>query len=240
MESGVTPSHSGPKGWKKESLSEFVGTYTLVVIGPASIIATSALSVPEPLALCLVALTFGGTVSVVILGIGRYSGSIINPAITLAAASANLLRKELVVPYLLFQTMGGILAGLTLRLLFLSLDNSTKLGSTMLAGSISPDLGMALEAGGTFILASSALIATTRIKQRKYQALLVGTTLFVLILFIGPLTGAGLNPARSIGPSLASGYFSNLYVYLVGPIAGATVAGFLFRFRRTDPWPNLC
>jgi MIP family channel proteins len=220
-------------GWKKESLAELVGTYVLVVIGPASIIATSALSVSEPLALCLVAFAFGGTVSMVILGIGRYSGSIINPAITLAAASANLLRKELVVPYLLFQTMGGILAGLTLRLLFLSLGNSTKLGSTILAGSISPDLGIALEAIGTFVLSSSALIATARIRQPKHQALLVGTTLFVLILLIGPLTGAGFNPARSLGPSLASGYFPDFYVYIVGPIIGAILAGVLFRSYRS-------
>jgi MIP family channel proteins len=226
------PSSSVKSGWKKESLTELVGTYVLVVIGPASIIATSALSISEPLALCLVALAFGGTVSMVILGIGRYSGSIINPAITLAAASANLLRKELVVPYLLFQMTGGILAGLTLRLMFLSLGNSTKLGSTILAGSISPDLGIALEAIGTFVLSSSALIATIRIRQPRYQALLVGTTLFVLILLIGPLTGAGFNPARSLGPSLASGYFPDFYVYIVGPIIGATLAGVLFRSYR--------
>lgn len=228
-QAAMFPSNSG---WKRESLSELVGTYLLVVIGPASIIATSAFSVAEPLALCMVALAFGGIVSVVILGLGRYSGSIINPAITLAAASANLLRKELVVPYLVFQTLGGILAGFTLRLLFLSTGDPTRLGSTMLAGGISPGLGIVLEAAGTFMLSSSALIATTRIKQTRFQALLVGATLFVLILFIGPLTGAGLNPARSLGPSLASGYFSDLYVYLLGPIAGGMVAGLLFRSHR--------
>jgi glycerol uptake facilitator-like aquaporin len=174
-------------------------------------------------------MTFGGTVALVILGLGRYSGSIINPAITLATASARLLRRELVALYLLFQVIGGILAGFTLKLLFLSSGDGTSLGSTKLAVGISPILGIALEAAGTFFLASSALVATTRIRKTTNQALLVGGTLSVLIVFIGPFTGAGFNPARSLGPSLASGYLSNIYVYLVGPIMGAILAGLLFR-----------
>jgi MIP family channel proteins len=228
-----------PPSWKTRALSELAGTYVLVVVGPASIIATSMLSVSEPLALCLVALTFGGTVALVILGLGRYSGSMINPAITLAVASAKLLRKELIAPYLLFQMAGGILAGFTLRLLFVSSNEAVQLGSTKLTGSISPALGIALEALGTLVLASSALVATTRIRQPRNQAILVGTTLFFLILLIGPLTGAGLNPARSLGPSLASGYFLNLYVYVVGPIAGAVIAGFLFRLEWAGPYRSL-
>ena len=127
----------------------------------------------------------------------------------------------------------GVLAGLTLRFFFLSID-TTSLGSTRLAGGISPVLGIIIEALGTFILASSALIASTRIKGSKKQGLFVGITLFLLIIFIGPLTGAGLNPARSLGPSIASGYIENLYVYFIGPIIGALLAGLLFRAMRNS------
>ncbi|MGI0084771.1 MAG: aquaporin [Nitrososphaerales archaeon] len=69
-------------------------------------------------------------------------------------------------------------------------------------------------------------------KRAHNQAFLVGATLFVLIFLLGPLTGAGLNPARTIGPALASGYTENLYVYFVGPIVGAVLAGLLFRLTR--------
>jgi glycerol uptake facilitator-like aquaporin len=181
----------------------------------------------------LIALTFGGTVAILIIALGRHSGAMINPAMTVAAASARLLKNRLFVPYLFFEISGGVLAGISLRFLFLSIDN-TSLGSTRLAAGINPVLGITLEAVGTFILAASVLIASTKIKKVRTQALFVGTTLFLLILFIGPLTGAGLNPARSLGPSLASGYTENLYVYLIGPILGAFAAGLLFRSIRND------
>jgi len=220
-------------------MSELVGTYALVVAGPSSIILLSALSLSSaPEALYLVALTFGVSVSVIISLLGEHSGAVINPALTLAAASTRLLRRNLVVPYLIFQTVGGILAGATLRFVFGSLGNATSLGSTRLATAVSPTTGMGLEALGTFILALSALISTAWISRTAFQAVAVGSTLTILILFIGPLTGAGFNPARSIGPALASEYFSNLYVYVIGPFAGALLAGLVFRQILAARSPN--
>ena len=216
--------------YAKNCILEFFGTYALVVVGPSSVILLPMLSLSHtPEGLILVALTFGGTVAAIIVLIGEQSGAVINPALALAAASARLLRRELLVPYIFFQIAGGILAGLTLRLIFAPAGDSTNLGSTELATSIGPLTGMALEAIGTFLLAVSALAATAWIRRKVLQALAVGGTLTVLILLIGPLTGAGFNPARSLGPSLASGYFSNLFVYIAGPIAGALSAGILFR-----------
>lgn len=218
---------------KKECLSELVGTYVLVLAGPGAVILLSLVSFSGIIALSLTALVFGGTVALMILVFGRHSGSVINPAVTLAVASARLLKRELVIPYLSFQITGGILAGVTLRFLFLStINSSVDLGSTKLAAGISPLLGIVFEAVGTFVLASSALVASTRIRRVELQALLVGSTLSILILFIGPLTGAGFNPARSLGPSLGSGYFQNLYVYFLGPVVGAISAGFVFRVTR--------
>ena len=218
------------RNYGKRCASELIGTYALVVAGPSSIILLSTLSLfSTPEALYLVALTFGVSVSVIIILLGEHSGAVINPALTLAAASAQLLRRNLVIPYLLFQTVGGILAGLTLRLVFSPLGDVTSLGSTKLATSISPVMGIGLEALGTFILAVSALAATAWISRAELQALAVGGTLTLLILFIGPLTGAGFNPARSLGPALASEYFSNLYVYVIGPFVGALLAGLFFR-----------
>ncbi|MHB8567590.1 MAG: MIP/aquaporin family protein [Nitrososphaerales archaeon] len=213
---------------KKECLAELIGTYILVLAGPASVILVSLMPLIGIEALTLIALTFGGTVGILILLLGKYSGTVINPAITVAAASVRLLRKDLIVPYLFFQLMGGLLAGITLRYIFLSVD-TTSLGATKLANGINPILGIVIESIGTFFLALSALIASARLKKTHHQALLVGATLFTLIIFIGPLTGAGFNPARSLGPSIASGYIENLYVYFIGPVIGALFAGIAFR-----------
>lgn len=221
----LSPLHNfGIKG----CVSELVGTYLLVVVGPASVILLPLVSITGPIALCMVALAFGGTVSLVIILFGTYSGAIINPALTLAAASARLLNSRLVVPYIVSQISGGVLAGFTLKFIFGPIAGSANLGSTKLATIVPPIMGVVLEALGTFALASSALVAAKRVRKAKYQALFVGGTLAILILLVGPFTGAGFNPARSLGPSLAAGYFSNLYVYIVGPIIGALFAGFLF------------
>jgi glycerol uptake facilitator-like aquaporin len=186
------------------------------------------------IALCIVALAFGGIVAVVIEFLGTYSGAIINPALTLTSFSARLISGRLGVLYIVSQFIGGIVAGLTLRSIFGSVTDLTGLGSTKLAAGVGPVLGIALEALGTFALASSAIVASTRIKERQRQALFVGGTLTILILVIGPFTGAGFNPARSLGPALASGYLSNLSVYFIGPIAGALLAGLIFRVLPTS------
>lgn len=230
--------HTGEKGavnfpcsdCKTECFSELFGTYLLVLLGPASIILSELRLGSQSLqGLVFVSFTFAGMVAILILLLGKYSGAIINPALTAAVETAGFLKKGLFLPLLLFQTLGGLLAGLTLQFALGPIDPGTCLGSTKLAVGLSPIMGVLLEARGTFALASSALIASTKIKTRRNQAILVGTTLFVLILLIGPFTGAGFNPARSLGPSLASGYLDNLYVYLAGPIIGGSAAGLLFR-----------
>ena len=217
--------------YKKQCLSEMLGTYLLVFFGPGSVVAASLLSLTAIESLLFVAAVFGGTVAVVILGLGRFSGAHINPAISVGSAVAGLLKRELFVPYVVFQLIGGILAGLTLKMVFGAVSGTT-LGSTELASGISPVEGVALETAGTFILALSALTAGSLVKSRLKQAVLVGGTLFVLILFIGPLTGASFNPARSLGPSLFSDFFSGQIIYYAGPVLGAACAGLVFGLLR--------
>ena len=118
--------------------------------------------------------------------------------------------------------------GLHFRVLFSSFDK-TNLGSTKLASGIDPLTGILIEAIGTFALASSALIEGSIFKKEGSRAALVGVTLFLLIILMGPITGASFNPARTLGPAVASSYFDNLYVYLIGPILGALFAGILMR-----------
>jgi len=205
-----------------------LGTYLLVFLGPGAVVTASLLGLSSVERLLFVAAVFGGTVASVILALGRFSGAHINPAITVGSTLAGLLKRELFLPYLLFQVTGALLAGLSLKLTFGALGSSTNLGSTELAAGMTPIEGVALEVAGTFFLAMAALIAASSLRNPVEQALLVGITLFVLILFIGPLTGASFNPARSLGPSLFSGDLSGQLVYYIGPVAGAASAGLVF------------
>ena len=216
-------------GCKVECVSEMAGTYLLVFFGPASVIVAPLIGFQFSLeALVFVALVFGGTVASVILLLGKHSGAHINPAVSLANLFSGRFEKRLFPAYVLFQVAGGLLAGFSLWIVFGSLSSPTFLGSTRLAPGITPLEGVLLEAAGTFILALSALSASSFVRASVRQAALVGGTLFLLILFIGPLTGASFNPSRTLGPSLFSGYFSNQLVYWVGPLLGGACAGLLF------------
>ena len=214
---------------RSKYLSELLGTYLLVLVGPGAIIVTSTLGLPSTETLVLVAIIFGGTVTMVILSLGRFSGAHINPAITVGSTLAGSFDSELMLPYVVLQIAGALLAGLSLRVALGTIEPVASLGSTKLAFGITTAEGILIEAIGTYFLTVSALLASTYVKSILRQAVLVGGTLLVLILFIGPLTGASFNPARSLGPSVFSGYFSNQLAYYIGPIAGAGLAGLTFR-----------
>lgn len=225
--------------YKKAYLAEMLGTFLLVFIGPGSLLLASTIpAISSQEALVLVALVFGSTVAVVIVSLGRHSGAHINPAITLANTVAGMSDRRLMVPYVCFQLAGGLLAGLALRLVFAGASASASLGSTKLAAGVSPLEGLLLEVAGTFVLALAALTAASAISSPLKQAALVGSTLFVLILFLGPLTGASFNPARSIGPSLFSGYLNGQAVYWFGPMIGGGLAGYLFGILRGGRSPG--
>jgi MIP family channel proteins len=207
-----------------------LGTYILVLLGPASVIVVSLIpSLTSLESRALIALAFSCIVACVIVLLGRFSGAHINPAISLAFSIAGTFRRRLFLPYVASQITGGLLAGLSLKIVFGSVASSVDLGSTKLAAGVTPAEGIALEAVGTLVLSLTVLLVAHSVRSSIKQATLVGATLFVLILIFAPLTGASFNPARSLGPSLFSGYFTNQIVYWVGPLSGAACAGLIFR-----------
>jgi MIP family channel proteins len=215
-------------------LSELLGTYLLVLFGPGTVAAVSlAQGITTFEALVIIGFAFGATVGLVILLLGRISGAHIKPAITLAHTIAGKTSLEMFLPYVSFQVLGGLLGAFTVKLVFSQFGSSVDLGATKLASGVSVPVGILLETGGTFVLAMSGFLASLKIHKKPGEGTLIGATLFVIILALGPLTNASLNPARSLGPALATGYFTNLYVYWIGPLAGGLIVGLVYRFFET-------
>jgi MIP family channel proteins len=211
-------------------LSELLGTFLLVLVGPGTV-ATVALvgGIPSFEAFLIIGFAFGAIVALLILFLGRISGAHIDPAITLGHAIAGKTERAMLAPYIVFQVIGALLGGYTLRLIFTPYGLPADLGTTKLASGISVPAGIFLEMMGTFFLAMSGFIASSRIHSKPAEALLIGVTLFIIIIVLGPLTSASLNPARSVGPAVASGYLTNLFVYWIGPPAGGSMAGLVVR-----------
>ncbi len=219
---------------RTECLSELLGTYLLVLIGPATVVLASQDQSLSGFAMFgLIALSFGGTVGVDMLLLGKYSSQV-DPAVSLAESIVHPEMRRKLLPIIAAQLLGGILSGATLRAMF-PLDSSF-LGSTRLASGVSPSMGLILEAFATMSLTLAALFVGKYLKQSAWRALLVGTVVFGMIMLVGPYTCASMNPARSLGPSLFSGYSNNQYVYWVGPFTGAALGAVIFRgavhFRR--------
>ncbi len=210
--------------------SEFLGTLTLVVAGAGIVALTSLMRLAGSLS--LVAFVFGLTVAALGVTLGRFSGAHVNPAVSLAHVLAGRLRVGLYVSLVLFQVLGAVVAGIILRLFFPVSPVSSFLGSTTLASTVTPWAGIILESAGTLVLCNVILHPPWGGLGPRGKSIVVGCTLFILIVILGPLTGASLNPARSLGPALVSGHLENLEVYLVGPLAGGVVAGVIERMRK--------
>jgi len=224
-------------------LAEFIGTFALIFIGAGA-----------------GALGIGGLVGVafahglVVLGFayayGHISGTHINPAVTLGVWAAGKIDSARAFSYIVFQIVGGIVGAFALRWVLGGAD--TGLGVTALASGLSvhdgaatititPVIGVVLEAILTFFLVNAVMNAGISGKATIPGGLAIGLTLTFCILMGGPLTGASLNPARSIGPAVAAGNFRDLWVYLVGPVLGGVVAGLLYKMvfeERDHPHPR--
>jgi MIP family channel proteins len=210
-------------------LAEFIGTFALIFIGAGA----GALGIGG---LVGVALAHGFVIVGFAYAYGHISGTHINPAVTLGVWAAGKIDTARAFSYIVFQIVGGIVGAVALRWVLGGAE--TGLGATHLAQglqagnatiTITPAIGLLLEAILTFFLVNAVMNAGISGKATIPGGLAIGLTLAFCILMGGPLTGASLNPARSIGPALATGNFNDLWVYLVGPALGGIVAGLLYK-----------
>lgn len=200
-------------------LAEFIGTFALVFIGAGA----GALQVGG---LVGVALAHGLTLLVIAAAYGHISGAHINPAITIAVWLSKGIGTLTAILYIIVQLLGGITAGYAL--LYILGGPLHGLGATTIASGTSPVQGLVLEAILTFLLANTVLNTAISGKGGSLAPVAIGLTLTLSILMGGPLTGGSLNPARTLGPAVATANYANLSSYLIGQLAGGIAAAFLY------------
>jgi aquaporin NIP len=206
------------KAMKHKLWSEFFGTFALVFCGTGAIIINDTVggSVTHP----GIALTFGMVVLALIYTFGDISGAHFNPAVTLAFAAARRFEVRCVAPYIVSQLAGALAASLLLRLLF---PLHQMLGATAPNGA--PLQSLILEIVLTWLLMLVILNVSTGAQEKGITAgLVVGSVIGLEAMFAGPICGASMNPARSIAPALVSLHLGALWIYILGPIAGAMLA----------------
>lgn len=229
------PVVAAPPVWRA-ALAEALGTFALVFAGcGAAVVEAQA----GALGHVGVALTFGLVVTAAIYAVGEVSGAHINPAVTVAFWAAGRFPGGRVAPYALAQTGGALVASAVLGALF---PEAGTLGQTVPAGSAIQSLG--LEAVLTFLLMLVILGVAVGAKEVGLLAgVAIGGTVAFEALMGGPISGASMNPARSLGPALVgavagSGGLGVLWVYLLGPTLGALVAVPAYRAVYGDRGPH--
>jgi len=199
-------------------LSELIGTFALVFCGPGAIIMNDVSG--GTVTHVGIAITFGLIVMAMIYSIGEISGAHINPAVTIAFWASGRFDKKDVLPYITAQMIGALLASAVLYLLFPLHETQ---GATLpLSTAIQSFI---LEVILTFILMFVIIKVSTGSKETGTMAgIAIGGVVGLEAMFAGPITGASMNPARSIAPAIFSGNYEHLWLYIAAPILGALLA----------------
>jgi aquaporin Z len=215
---------------------EFVGTFILVCVaaGPGVINAYVALhhGVPQ-ISRDAAVVAPGALVMAMIYALGPLSGLHINPVVTLAFTLRGVFHAAWAIPYIVAQLLGAFAAALFLQLMF---GQVAKGGSHAIAISGGEWRSLVMEVLCTLILVTVILHTATGYKSIGHNAALaVGSTVALLGLFASPISGASMNPARTLGPNLVGADLAGWWIYVAGPVIGALLAVGLIRVVRGKP-----
>ena len=207
--------------------AEAIGTFALVFAGAGAIMTNERTG---ELGHVGIALTFGLVIMAMIYAVGHISGAHFNPAVSFAFALTRHFPWTRVVSYWAAQVFGAVAAALLLRA---SLGDFANVGATLPSGSV----GQALlwETILTFFLMFVIMaVATDTRAVGEAAALAIGGTVALDALFGGPITGASMNPARSIGPAIAAAELAELWIYIVAPLFGASLGALAYQLLRGE------
>lgn len=216
---------------RKNYIAEVLGTFSMVFCG------TAAMAINEVYGGAVthvgIGITWGFIVIAMIYAFGEISGAHFNPAVTIAFAYAKKFPWKEVPKYILSQLMGAIFASVLVWYLF---PESETLGGTRTI--LVWHKAFVLEFLLTFFLMLVIINVSTGSKETGILAgIAIGGVVMLEALFAGPVTNASMNPARSFAPALVSGYWTNLWLYLIAPILGAIVAVMSCKWVKAD---NCC
>jgi len=237
----------------KKSVAELVGTFLLVYFGAGSAAITLMISrgssPPDPFNIGIgalgglgdwlaIGLAFGLAISASIYALGRISGAHINPAVTIALWATKRFSTGDMVAYIIAQLIGASLASFAFAA-SVGMDAVTVggLGATAPFPGISYSQAILAEAIGTFLLMLTIMgVAVDERAPPGFAGLIIGLTVGGIITTTGNIAGASLNPARTFGPYLGdqilagNSLWQYFPIYVVGPIAGAVIAAFLYDY----------
>lgn len=214
----------------KKYVAEAIGTYALVFAGTGAVLVDGVSG--GALGLVGIAMVFGLVVMAMIYAIGDLSGAHINPAVTIAAWVRGVFPAAQVAPYVIAQCAGALAASATLRFHF---PEAEGLGATLPSWPASDAVVQSLvfEVILTFFLVFVIFGVTATGKAEVLLAgIAIGGTVGLEVFVGGPISGASMNPARSIGPAVIGGEMQHLWVYLAGPIAGGVLAALVTKYLR--------
>jgi MIP family channel proteins len=216
----------------RQLAAEFVGTFSLVFAGTGAIIIDALTG--GGVTHVGIGLTFGLIIMVMIYAFGHVSGAHFNPAVTLAFAVGRHFPWAQVPQYWVAQLAGGISASLVLRLLF---GDVAHMGATLPAGSAGQSFGLELVLTLILMVVITSVATDTRAVGQA-AAIAIGGTIGLEALFAGPISGASMNPARSLAPALVSGTWQDQWLYVAGPALGAVIGVSLYNWIRTGEQPR--
>ena len=235
----TTPVRAPQSGWHWIPwLCEYLGTALLLAGGLSAVFldfgpySPVARDLPSTSArLLLTGLLFGGTGSLIALSpIGRRSGAHLNPAVTVAYWTQRKVHPHDLFGYITAQLLGAITACALLRLAWRRTAQVLHLGATQPGHGFSDVAAAGLETAMTASLVLMILLMTSSTRTARWTPLGNWLLVATLVWQGAPYTGTSLNPARSLGPALIAPLLTNLWPYLVGPLAGALVAAGIFAF----------
>ncbi|XP_052136306.1 aquaporin NIP1-2 [Oryza glaberrima] len=216
-------------------LAEILGTYFMIFAGCGAVVVNQSTggAVTFP-GICAV---WGLVVTVLVYSVGHISGAHFNPAVTVAFATCGRFRWKQVPSYVVAQVLGSTMASLTLRVVFVGGGRGEHLffGTTP-AGSMAQ--AAALEFVISFFLMFVVSgVATDNRAIGELAGLAVGATVAVNVLFAGPVTGASMNPARSLGPAMVAGRYGGVWVYVAAPVSGMVCGAWAYNLLRFTDKP---
>jgi len=229
---------------KQRTLAEGLGTALLVLVGPGSVVATLKLGGDAPFTgadLLGISFAFGLVIAAMVYALGKVSGCHINPAVTFALASTKRFPWREVPAYWAGQVVGATVGAFAIWALFAQQGLDLGMGQTSFDQSTTTWASAIFAEGiGTFVLMFTILGIVDKRSPGDFAGLIIGGVVVAIIMIVGPLTGASLNPARAFGPELVSAIGGGLThwnqlipVYILPGLVGSALAAFAYDLLAT-------